>query len=114
RLLAAGATVVAYDPAVASHPGVVTTADPYDAARGADVLAILTEWPVFADLDYVKIGELMAEARVVDGRNLLDPTAMVEAGFMYEDLGRWTSKAGGGVAPMVSEIALGRFGRRAA
>jgi UDPglucose 6-dehydrogenase len=114
RLLAAGANVVAYDPAVASHPGVTTTADAYDAARGADVLAILTEWPEFAQLDYAKIRELMAQPCVVDGRNLLDPAAMAEAGFMYEDLGRWTSKAGGGVAPILSGSELGRFGRRAA
>jgi UDPglucose 6-dehydrogenase len=113
RLLAAGATVVAHDPAVDSHPGVTTTADPYDAARGADVLAILTEWPQFAELDYHKIGELMAHPCVVDGRNLLDPATMLKAGFSYEDLGRWTSAAGGGVAPILGG-AKGKGKRRAA
>jgi UDPglucose 6-dehydrogenase len=113
RLLAAGANVVAYDPAVAAHPGISTTADPYDAARGADVLAILTEWPQFAELDYHKVGELMAQPCVVDGRNLLDPTTMLQAGFSYEDLGRWTSAAGGGVAPILGAT-KGKGKRRAA
>src|SRR5258707_890178 len=54
RLAPAGANSVPSAPAVASPPGVSTPADPYDAARGADVLAILTEWPQFAELDYHK------------------------------------------------------------
>src|SRR5258708_36107015 len=55
----------------------------------------------------------MAQPCVVDGRTLLDPATMLKAGFCYEDLGRWTSAAGGGVAPILGG-AKGKGKRRAA
>jgi UDPglucose 6-dehydrogenase len=92
RLLARGASVRAYDPTVDapldSHPDVTVVADPYAACDGADVLAVLTEWDEFKWLDLDKVAEAMAELRVVDGRNLLDRTALVRRGFAYEGIGR--------------------------
>ena len=57
-------------------------------ATGADVLAILTEWDQFRWLDYTRVVKAMAEPKVVDARNLLDPAAMRRLGFTYQGVGR--------------------------
>ena len=89
RLAARGAQLKAYDPTVtADLPGLTVTKDPYGACEGARVLAVLTEWDEFRWLDFRKIKDLMAEPRVVDARNLLDPAAMRRWGFTYEGIGR--------------------------
>ncbi len=61
---------------------------PYFAAAGAEALLILTEWPEYKVLDWKKIHSLMQLPVVVDGRNLLDPQSMEEAGFEYHSIGR--------------------------
>jgi UDPglucose 6-dehydrogenase len=94
RLLAEGARVRAYDPAVkeaaASRlPGIEIATDAYDAAAGASVLVLLTEWDEFRWLDLDRVHESMQAPRaVVDARNLLDPAAMRRRGFAYEGVGR--------------------------
>ncbi|MFA5884234.1 MAG: UDP-glucose/GDP-mannose dehydrogenase family protein [Acidimicrobiia bacterium] len=93
ELVAAGATVCAFDPVAgeaAGHevPGLVVAADAYDACDGAEVLALLTEWDQFRWLDYSRVAAAMAEPRVVDARNLLDPAAMRRLGFAYQGVGR--------------------------
>ncbi len=92
RVMASGATIRAYDPAVprvlASDPDIEVVADPYGAADGADVLVVLTEWDEFRWLDYDKIAEAMAGNKVVDGRNLLDRSFMKRRGFVYQGIGR--------------------------
>ncbi|MGH8972876.1 MAG: UDP-glucose dehydrogenase family protein [Acidimicrobiia bacterium] len=107
-LVEAGAEVTAYDPAVslAASPapaprqpgslvrtvlldhGLVTAPDPYEACRGADVLAVLTEWDEFRRCDLDRLAGLMAAPRVVDVRNILDPAALRRRGFHYEGMGR--------------------------
>ncbi len=82
-----GAEVVAYDPEASS--GSVTMAhSPVEAARGADVLLVATEWPEFAEVDMTEVSAVMKGYRVVDARNLLDPTAVRMAGLDYWGLGR--------------------------
>jgi UDPglucose 6-dehydrogenase len=89
RLVAAGAMVRAYDPAVGKEVlGVRLVSDAYDAAAGAHVLVILTEWPEFAELDFQKVYDLMAMPRIVDARNVLSPAAMRAHGFSYDGIGR--------------------------
>lgn len=93
RLRQRGAIIQAYDPSLenGSDPrldGIEITPDPYAATAGADVLAILTEWDEFKWLDFDKVGENMAQKRVVDGRNLVDRTGLVRRGFAYEGIGR--------------------------
>jgi UDPglucose 6-dehydrogenase len=63
-------------------------ADPYAACEGASVLVVLTEWDEFRWLDFEKVGGLMAERRLVDARNLLDPAAVRRRGFAYDAVGR--------------------------
>lgn len=93
RLIEVGATVRAYDPAVedGSDPrlaGIEVVTDPYEATAGADVLAVLTEWPDFKDLSFEKVGELIGTKAVVDARNLLDREAVKALGFAYDGIGR--------------------------
>ncbi|MGP3954032.1 UDP-glucose dehydrogenase family protein [Streptomyces sp. 7N604] len=59
-----------------------------DAARGADVVLHLTEWQEFRDLDPAALGQVVAERRILDGRNALDPELWREAGWTYRALGR--------------------------
>ena len=56
--------------------------------RGADVVLHLTEWREFRELDPAALGEVVAERRILDGRNALDPELWREAGWTYRALGR--------------------------
>ena len=89
RLVAQGAQVRAYDPAVKGPiEGIEVVADPYAVCESAQVLVILTEWDEFKWLDMDKVKDLMAEPRVVDARNLLDRSALLRRGFRYQGIGR--------------------------
>ncbi|MBV9413176.1 MAG: UDP-glucose/GDP-mannose dehydrogenase family protein [Acidimicrobiia bacterium] len=89
RLQKRGARIRAYDPAVTgSLDGLEVAADPYAACEGAAVLLVLTEWDEFRWLDFEKVGGLMAQRRLVDARNLLDPAAVRRRGFAYDAVGR--------------------------
>jgi UDPglucose 6-dehydrogenase len=61
---------------------------PYEAARGADVLLILTPWQEYRELDWKRIHAAMEVPVIVDGRNLLDPEVLRAADFEYVDMGR--------------------------
>ena len=95
RLCAAGASVTAYDPVAVEEaqsqlPEVGFASGPYGAAQGADALAICTDWPEFAEADLGRLRAAMARPIVIDGRNMLDPKAMEDAGFLYMSTGRPT------------------------
>jgi UDPglucose 6-dehydrogenase len=62
--------------------------NPYEAARGADALLILTEWDEFAALDLPRMHSLLKYPIVVDGRNLYNPESMAALGFTYYSVGR--------------------------
>jgi UDPglucose 6-dehydrogenase len=93
RLNEEGCHVKAYDPlamaAVARLiPEVTYCANAYEAARGSDALILVTEWNEFKKLDMSMIAGLMNRPVLVDGRNLYDPEEMIQAGFIYEGIGR--------------------------
>jgi UDPglucose 6-dehydrogenase len=93
RLLAEGAVVRATDPeamtrARAVFPDLHYSADPYEIARGADALLLLTEWEQYRRLDWKRIRGEMARALVIDGRNMLRPGDMKALGFEYVSFGR--------------------------
>jgi UDPglucose 6-dehydrogenase len=93
RLLAEGAEVRATDPEAMERARVVFpnlnySADPYEVARGADALLMLTEWEQFRRLDWKRVRKEMARPLVVDGRNMLRPAEMKELGFEYVSFGR--------------------------
>ncbi|MCP2330951.1 UDP-glucose dehydrogenase family protein [Actinoalloteichus caeruleus] len=91
-LVRRGAELVAHDPAVAvtrEIPGdaVAVTDDPYQAAKGADGLVLLTEWPSFRALDWSRVAGLLARPVVVDTRNHLDPDVLAGAGITLTGFG---------------------------
>ncbi len=95
RLAAEGAVLRGFDPAIATdvraakdRPAVPVAPDPYSAAAGATVLVVLTEWPLFAELDLVKVAEVMTGRVIVDCRNVLDEDGAAAAGFSLVPLGR--------------------------
>jgi UDPglucose 6-dehydrogenase len=90
RLLAEGADVVAWDPIASADGvhGVRQVATVADAARDADAAVLVTEWPELADVDWGAVGGTMRSRVFVDGRNMLDPESMREAGFRYAAIGR--------------------------
>ena len=95
-LLEAGASVVGYDPeaaanmraAFAGRQGFATVDDPYQAAEGADVLFVVTEWREFRSPDFARLRATMRQPVLIDGRNLYDPKWVREAGFRYDSIGR--------------------------
>ncbi len=93
RLVAAGATVQAYDPTVdgpkAGLPTDITISDSaYSACSGAHVLAVMTEWDEFRWLDIAKVADVMIGRAVVDARNLLERNDWRRAAFDYQGIGR--------------------------
>ncbi len=59
-----------------------------EAAERADAVLVLTEWKQYRELDPVAFGGVVAQKRVLDGRNALSRTAWTEAGWTYRALGR--------------------------
>src|ERR1035437_359951 len=62
----------------------------YDALNGADALVIATEWSEFRTPDFNRIGSLLKNKVIFDGRNLFDLVQMEECGFYYQSIGRRT------------------------
>jgi UDPglucose 6-dehydrogenase len=97
-----GAKIRAYDPltmgvAKASLPGVTFCEDAYDAAKGTDLIAILTEWDEFQTLNFQKLKETSQCRTIVDGRNLFNPVRMGTLGFRYISMGRPEGKPAGSI-----------------
>src|SRR5262245_45970248 len=92
-LQAAGARIVAFDPegmaeAARMLSNIQFAKTAYDAASGADVLVVITEWHEFRGLDPRRIKEMMRQPRIVDLRNIFNPEEMRGLGFTYEGVGR--------------------------
>jgi UDPglucose 6-dehydrogenase len=90
-----GVKVKAYDPWASENaarvlPDVEWCSDPYEAAEGAHLTAILTEWDVFRTLDLDRLGNAMRKKVLFDCRNILDAENVVENGFRYLSIGRAT------------------------
>jgi len=63
--------------------------DPYEAVKGCHAIAILTEWPLYADLDYREIFDRMEKpAFIFDGRNIADHRKLYEIGFNVYPIGK--------------------------
>jgi UDPglucose 6-dehydrogenase len=104
RLTQGGAHVQAYDPTISVPLGQASTPvvdledpagievhafpDAYTACDGAAAVVVLTEWDEFRWLEFEKVRDLMASAKVVDARNLLDPAQLRRIGFDYTGIGR--------------------------
>ncbi len=93
-LVAAGATVTAFDPEGSANvqkmigDKINYAKDEYAALEGADALIICTEWALFRTPDFVRLEKSLKERTVFDGRNLYELDEMKEKGFHYVSVGR--------------------------
>jgi UDPglucose 6-dehydrogenase len=96
KLIAAGASITAYDPAAMERTASVLppsesmayAKSAYEAAEGADALLILTDWKEFGKLDLPRLNQALKFPIVIDGRNMYKPAHMHEQGFTYVSVGR--------------------------
>jgi UDPglucose 6-dehydrogenase len=96
KLLAAGATVTAFDPEAMPNvkkllgDKIVYANDQYEALKDADALIIATEWSAFRSPDFDIITSSLKEKVIFDGRNLYDLPVLKDLGFYYNSIGRKT------------------------
>lgn len=94
KLLEEGATITAFDPEAIAHVKRVVgdkiqyATNEYEALKNADALVICTEWSVFRNPDFNRLGQLLNEKVIFDGRNLFEINQMNELGFYYASVGR--------------------------
>ncbi len=95
QLRGRGVRLRAFDPVAAARAkslpefkGAYFAKDEYDAAKGADALAVVTEWPRFKALDLKRLKRAMRTPVLLDGRNVFDPPTARAAGFEYAGVGR--------------------------
>ena len=93
RLLKDGATIRVFDPVAMDEckrrigDAVTYCKNMYDAADGADVFALMTEWRQFRMPSWNVIKKVMTGNIVVDGRNIYDRQELEENGFVYTRIG---------------------------
>ena len=96
-LLAAGATVVAHDPAAMGEARrrlgdrVILAETAFEALAGAEALVIVTDWNEYRHPNFERMRAALARPLVIDGRNLYDPERMARLGFTYHSIGRATA-----------------------
>ena len=94
QLLAAGATVVGYDPVAAANvkallgDRIELAADPYGAAQNVDALVLVTEWHELRQPDFARLAQAMRTKLLIDGRNVWPRDEAIAAGFVYQGIGR--------------------------
>ena len=94
ELLAAGASIVAYDPEAMGNVKEILgnkisfSSSNYKAVDGVDALLIATEWSAFRNPDFNKMKSVMKQPIIFDGRNLYDLNSMSEKPFYYQSVGR--------------------------
>ncbi|MGB0640065.1 MAG: UDP-glucose dehydrogenase family protein [Myxococcota bacterium] len=99
RLLDAGATVRVTDPEAMeearkevhewpNYDRVIFVDSATEAAKGADAIILITEWSEFRNPDFAQLGRVVRERVMYDGRNVLVPEVVREAGFEYHGVGR--------------------------
>jgi UDPglucose 6-dehydrogenase len=95
-ILAGGGSVRAHDPEAGSEalrffsdrPGFTLVEDPYEAARNADALVLITEWKLYWAPDFDRLKREMKQAVIVDGRNIWSPEVVRRRGVTYYSIGR--------------------------
>ena len=87
-----GAHIRAYDPTAnkpyEAFPWIEIVASALEVCEGGDVLAVLTEWKEFSEVNPNDVAQRLRTRTVVDGRNLLDRENWQSAGFVYKGIGR--------------------------
>jgi UDPglucose 6-dehydrogenase len=94
-LIAAGATVRAYDPEAMDEAaklldGLIYCETAFDTIEGADAMVVMTEWNEFRGLNLKRVKAALKSPVVVDLRNVYEPREMKDHGFDYSCIGRGT------------------------
>jgi UDPglucose 6-dehydrogenase len=92
-LISGGAKVRVYDPVVRSINSIIDTQiifcdDKYQAAKGSDLLVLVTEWKTFRSPDFHLLKKLMTDLNLIDGRNIWNRDDAEKHGFTYQGIGR--------------------------
>jgi UDPglucose 6-dehydrogenase len=95
-LTSSGASVRAHDPEAAAEAnrffngkeGFETVSDPYEAAKDADALVLITEWKLYWAPDFERLKQEMKQAVIIDGRNIWSPEVVRRRGISYYAIGR--------------------------
>ena len=93
-LLRAGARVTAHDPVAMNEAykifkdRIVLAKDNYEALKGADALAVVTEWNEYRTPDFQRMKKLMRSPVIFDGRNIFNREELRKMGFTYYGMGR--------------------------
>lgn len=94
KLLEAGASIKAHDPEAMDEAKKVFgnkieyVQNNYEVVKGADAVAVITEWNEFRRPNFEKMKRLMKTPVIFDGRNIYDPKEMKSLGFTYYGIGR--------------------------
>ncbi|HRY29842.1 MAG TPA: nucleotide sugar dehydrogenase, partial [Elusimicrobiota bacterium] len=93
RLQKEGCRIRAYDPVAADKAktllkGVFFAKNPYEAAKGADAVVVVTDWQQIKRVDLKKVKSCVNTPVFLDGRNVFDPAAVSNLGFQYHGVGR--------------------------
>ena len=94
ELLLRGAKVRAHDPIALNKAGnlldsrVDLIENIEHSLKGADGAILVTEWPQYKALNWAQLGKEMNQPVLIDGRNALDPSEIINAGFVYRAIGR--------------------------
>ena len=95
-LTAKGMKIQAYDPvagpnasqSLSANDHVHVVDQQYDALKGADALAVVTDWNQFRNPDFGRIKKMLKAPIVFDGRNLYSSSLVASQGFAYFSIGR--------------------------
>jgi UDPglucose 6-dehydrogenase len=94
QLLEAGASVQAFDPEAMANvkaiygDKITFVNSKYEATKGADCLAIVTEWNEFRTPDFGELKQQLTDGVIFDGRNLYDLDIAERSGLAYMSIGR--------------------------
>lgn len=93
NLLCKNVFVKAYDPKAMNNSKKILSkveycSDIYTACSGSDCVVIVTDWPEFLNIDFVKLKGIVKTPNIIDLRNIFNPEKVKSEGFMYEGVGR--------------------------
>ncbi|MCX6449350.1 MAG: UDP-glucose/GDP-mannose dehydrogenase family protein [Actinobacteria bacterium] len=93
QIQAAGAVVTVHDPKAIANaqkrfPALKFAEDIDNTLKDAEIVLHLTEWKIYREIDPVKAKSLVKSAIMIDGRNALDRTSWLSAGWKFRALGR--------------------------
>ena len=97
KLVRKGAKVIAHDPVADVQASIYMpeqkgklqyVQDKWEAAKGADALVVLTEWPEYQKVTLAELKKVLKTPILVDGRNIWDPKQAQELKFDYDSIGR--------------------------